>query len=55
MNSAAVYFRLPFFLVLPPLLMKKDLGPFSMGSGCLVSEMEGKLARLSRFNRFPFG
>ena len=32
--------------------MKKDLGPLSMGSGCLVSEMERRSARLLCFNRF---
>ena len=42
------------FSVLPPLFMKKDLGPLSMGSGCLVSKIEGRPARLSRFNRFYF-
>ena len=35
------------FLVLPSLFMNKDLGPLSMGSGCLVFEMEGRPARLS--------
>ena len=42
------------FLVLPPLFMKKDLSPHSMGSGCLVSKIEGRPARLSRFNHFSF-
>ena len=41
-----------FFSVLPPLFMKKDLGPLFMGSGCLVSKMEGRSARLLCFNRF---
>ena len=42
------------FSVLPLLFMKKDLGPLSMGSGCLVFEMEGRPVRLSRFNHFSF-
>ena len=42
------------FSVLPSLFMKKDIGPLSMGSGCLVSKMEGRPAHLSCFNHFSF-
>ena len=49
-----LFFSHIFFLVLPPLFMKKDDDPLSLGSERLVSEMEGRQARLLRFNRFSF-